>query len=145
MKKLPVLAVLAAFAASGVVGLAQADPPKPPKPPKPHNCNVRNEGFEASGKLVTSTLTPSGKGRYSGSIEVNVAKANHHAATGDQTYTLTNARVKFHPHGATAVAGSRVKLSGKITELPKGCPTGTFTSTITITKVDINKPAKPKK
>ena len=74
-----------------------------------------------------------------------MTKANHHAPTGDQTYTLTDARVKFH-HGVSATepaAGSRVKLSGTITELPnKHCATTGFTPTITVKKVDIKKAKK---
>jgi hypothetical protein len=33
-----------------------------------------------------------------------------------------------------------VKLHGKITQLPKKCPSGGFTPTITIKKVDIRQP-----
>ncbi len=144
MRKLAAVATLAVIA---VVGPAQADKGTPPKPPKgPATCVPKNEGFRASGTLIKAVLTPEGHGRYSGTLEVNVTKANHHAATGDQTYTLTDARVKFH-HGVSSTEppeGSRVKLSGTITQLPnKRCPTGGFTPTITVKKVDI-KPAKKK-
>jgi len=141
MKKLAALAVLALI---GVVGPAQADKTKPPKTPA--MCVPNTEGFKASGMLILAALTAQGHGRYNGGLEVKVTKANHRAPTGDQTYTLTDARVKFH-HGVSANApasGSRVKLSGTITELPnKHCPTGGFTPTITVKKVDI-KPAKKK-
>jgi hypothetical protein len=73
---------------------------------------------------------------------VNVTRANHHAATGDQTFTLAGARVKFH-HGVDPTApapGSRVKLHGKVTKLSKHCPTEGFTPTITVKKVDIAQP-----
>jgi hypothetical protein len=141
-----VVGVLAALAAVGVVGPAQAEKPNPPKSPHsdpqtPNKCVPHQEGYNASGTLVLATLTSLGNGRYDGTLEVNVTKANHHGSTGAQKYTLTKARVKFH-HGVSPTApepGSRVKLHGKITELPKGCPTGTFTSTITIKKVDIKK------
>jgi hypothetical protein len=76
---------------------------------------------------------------------VVVTRANHNGATGNETYTLSDARVKFH-HGvnpAAPAAGSRVKLSGKITELPnKHCSTAGFTPTITVEKADI-RAAKP--
>jgi hypothetical protein len=146
MKRLATLAALALIAA---VGTAQADKPKPPKPtppkpPKPAVCVPDSDGFKASGTLIKAALTAEGHGRYSGTIEVNVAKANHHAPTGDQTYTLTHARVKFH-HGVSSTEpapGSRVKLSGKISELPnKHCATG-FTPTITVKKVDIKRAKK---
>jgi GNAT superfamily N-acetyltransferase len=45
-----------------------------------------------------------------------IRRANHHAPTGDQTFTLTGAKVRFH-HGVDPTApgtGSRVKLHGKI-------------------------------
>ncbi len=68
-----------------------------------------------------------------------MTKANHHGVTGNQTFTLDHVRVKFH-HGVDPTApapGSRAKLHGKITQLPRHCPTGGFTPTITVKKVDI--------
>jgi hypothetical protein len=153
MKKLATLAALAVIAA---VGTAQAEkpaqskptPPKaaPAKPSKPAACVPNTEGFKASGTLITAALTAEGHGRYSGTLEVNVTKANHHAPTGDQTYTLSHARVKFH-HGVSVTEpapGSRAKVGGKITELhSKHCTSEGFTPTITVKKVDI-KSAKKK-
>jgi hypothetical protein len=74
-------------------------------------------------------------------MEVDVKKANHHAPTGPQTFTLTNSRVRFHNgvDPAAPAPGSRVKLHGKITKLRKGCPTQGFTSQVTVKKVDIKK------
>jgi hypothetical protein len=140
------LAALAALAALVVVGSAQAKKPESPKAPKaPATCVPNTVGFRASGVLSTASLEAEGKGRYHGLLKVNVTKANHHAPTGEQTYTLTNARVKFH-HGVNAMApaaGSLVKLSGNITELPnKHCSTAGFTPTVTITKVDIKRAKK---
>ena len=95
-----------------------------------------------------ASLSPAaGHHRYSGTIEVIVTRANHRAAKGDQTFTLTDARVVFH-HGVNTTApaaGSRVGLHGKITELPKGCSTTGFSPTITVRNVDIRtaKPVKP--
>ena len=68
-------------------------------------------------------------------------RANHHAPTGDKTYALTDTRVRFHRgvNPAAPAAGSRVKLSGSITVLRKRCPTGGFTATITVKKVDIRR------
>ena len=95
------------------------------------------------GTLVNSSLTAEENGRYSGTLEVDLTKANHQAPTGEQTFTITGAKVKFH-HGVDPTmpaAGSRVKLHGKITKLSKHCPTEGFTPTITVKKVDI-RPAK---
>jgi hypothetical protein len=142
------------FGVVGLVGAAQAVKPPHPQHPghpaksHPKSCAARAEGYNASGTLVLASLSPAaGHHRYSGTIEVNVSRANHRAAKGDQTFTLTDARVVFH-HGVNATApagGSRVGLHGKITELPKGCSTTGFSSTITVRDVDIRnaKPVKP--
>jgi hypothetical protein len=140
MRKIAVLGVLGALA---LVVPVQASPHySTPASPHAHNCTPHNVGYNAWGTLVNSALTADGNGRYSGTIEVNVTKANHHASTGDQTFTLTGARVKFH-HGVDSTApapGSRVKLHGKITKLSKHCSTDGFTPTITVKKVDIHQP-----
>jgi hypothetical protein len=67
--------------------------------------------------------------------------ANHKAPTGDQTFTLTAAKIKFHHDvgSASPTAGSGVKLHGRITALARHCPTEGFTPTITVRKVDISK------
>lgn len=122
-----------------------SDPSKPDHQSNPHKCVAHSVGYNASGTLVKATLTKLADGRYSGTIEVNVARANHKAATGDQTFTLTDARVKFH-HGVDATnpaPGSRVGLHGKVTQLPHSCSTTGFTPTITVKNVDIRTPAKP--
>jgi hypothetical protein len=147
MRRSILLAVLGALAL--VVPAQASKPDKPPKtdkppvhkPATPRPCVAHAVGYNARGTLVSSALTPSAKGRYSGTLVVDVARANHRAPTGTQTFTLTNARVKFH-RGVTPLgaAGDRVGLHGKITELPKRC--GSFTPTITIKKVDISRPKK---
>lgn len=55
----------------------------------------------------------------------------------------TSARVRFRDgvDVAAAATAGRVKLSGKITKLPRKCPAEGFTSTVTVKKVDV-KPAK---
>jgi hypothetical protein len=156
MKKIAVLGVLGLLA---LVVPAQAAhyapaPPPPPSPKTPHNpkvphspkpphkCTPHNAGYYASGTLVKAALTPEAHHRYSGTLEVNVTRANHHAATGDQTFTLAGAKVKFH-HGVDPTApapGSRVKLHGKVTKLSKRCPSEGFTPTVTVKKVDIEQP-----
>jgi hypothetical protein len=153
MRKLAALVTVLALCA---VGTAQADktkPPRSPRPPKaqthkppkpatpnPARCVAREEGYNASGKLVMATLTAQGHGRYSGTLEVTITKANHRAPPGTQKFPLSGARVKFD-HGvnpASPATGSRVKLSGKITELPnKHCSSAGFTPTITVDRVDV--------
>ncbi len=145
MKRVAVLGVLGAllFAVS-----AQATPEYTPAPPPAgsHRCLPHASGYNASGVLVSASLTAAGHGRYSGTLEVKLGKANHRAPTGDQTFTLTAAKVKFH-HGVDSTApapGSRVKLHGKITTLSKHCPSEGFTPTITVKKVDISRPGHHK-
>jgi len=163
MKKILILSVLGLLAlavpaqATTEYTPAPSPPPHKPKPPHgpktphkpkgPHKCQPHSVGYNATGTLVSAALTPAEKkGRYDGTIKVNVTKANHHAPTGAETFTLTATRVRFH-HGVDATApatGSRVKLHGKITRLSKHCPQEGFTPVITIKKVDIRQPPKPK-
>jgi hypothetical protein len=144
-----------AIGALAVVAPAQADkpahPPKPAHPAKPahpvkplkaKDCTPDNRGFKASGSLAAAALTKNADGTYSGTITANVAKANHNAPTGSQTYTLARAKVKFH-HGVdpgAPVPGSRVTVHGKITGVPKHCSTAGSTPSVTVKKVDINRP-----
>jgi hypothetical protein len=111
------------------------------RPPRSHRCVPHSVGYNAVGALISAALTAGPHGRFSGTLEVNVAKGNHHAPTGVQTLTLTGARVKFH-HGVDPTVpapGSRVKLHGKITKLSKHCPAEGFTPRITVKKVDIRR------
>jgi hypothetical protein len=122
--------------------------PKPPHKPKaPHTCQPHSVGYNATGTLVSTALTPAGKGRYDGTIEVNLTRANHRAPIGAQTFTLASVKVKFH-HGVDAAApapGSRVKLHGKITQLSRHCPQKGFTPVITVKKIDVHQPPKQPK
>jgi len=124
MIRILTLAVLAlATTAAG----AQAHPPKPHHDAADH-CKPRAVGFHASGKLVSQTLTQTAGAdtstkrddRYSGTLTVEVKRANHRVPTGTQTYTLDNDRVHFS-HGAAPAAGDRVKLYGKLTRARHGC------------------------
>jgi hypothetical protein len=130
---------------------------KPPKPAKAKDCTPHNVGYKAAGSLVSQALTQiqgadtakRGDDRYSGTLTVEVKKANHRAPRGEQTYTVENARVHFydadHNHVADVPkAGDRVKVRGKITKLRKKCDTTGFTPTVTVRKVDL-KAAKPAK
>jgi hypothetical protein len=148
MKRIAIFGVLGALALVVPVQAAPNYTPAVPHGHGPHShaCLPHNVGYNATGILVGESLTADGNGRYSGTIEVDVAKANHHGSTGDQTFTLTGARVKFH-HGVdptAPAAGSRVKLHGKITHLAKHCPSDGFTPTVTVKKVDLKQP-KPQK
>jgi len=152
------LVLLIAFVVAATVVPAQATPSKPDQPAKSHKCQPHKVGYKASGTLVTATITQTAGSttpehrddRYSGSVTVDVSKANHHSPTGEQTYTLDSARVKFYDSDHNQVAdepqaGDRVKVKGKITRLAKKCDTSDFTSTITVRRVEFKppRPAKP--
>jgi phage baseplate assembly protein gpV len=131
--------------------------PAEAKPAKSHKCTPHAVAYAASGTLESQALTQS-KGadttkrsddRYSGSLTVDVKRANHHGATGSQTYTVQDARVRFYDadHDGTAdapKAGDRVKVKGRITQLGKKCDASGFTPTVTVRKVEL-KPAKAAK
>jgi hypothetical protein len=149
MKRFALLLGVVAFA---IVVPAQAKQPAHPAHPqhpshpshpssgKGHSCMARPEGYNASGQLMSATLTPAmKKGHYDGMITANVVRANHKAMTGTQTFTLTSARVRFGKgvSSTAPAAGSRVRLHGKITVLPHGCSSSGFTPTITIRNVEI--------
>lgn len=145
MKRLALVSAVMAFA---IVVPAQAKKPAHPSHPsngnagmgKGHSCMPRNEGYNASGVLMSATLTPATKkGHYDGTITVDVMRANHRAMSGSQTFTLTDARVRFGKgvSSTAPAAGSRVRLHGKITALPHGCSSTGFTPTITIRNVEI--------
>jgi hypothetical protein len=121
---------VAILAMAATAAGAQAHPPKPkPKPHHAHDCTTpRSVGFHASGTLVAQALTQTAGAdtstrrddRYSGTLTVDLKRANHRAPKGVQTYTLDNDRVHF-AHGAAPKAGDRVKLYGKLTRARKGC------------------------
>jgi hypothetical protein len=119
--------MLAAVALATTAAGAQAHPPKPHHQAADH-CKPRAIGFHASGKLVSQALTQTAGAdtstkrddRYSGTVTVDVKRANHLAPTRTQTYTLDNDRVHFG-HGAAPKAGDRVKLYGKLTRARHGC------------------------
>jgi hypothetical protein len=147
------IAIASLAVAAAVAAPAQAHNGKP-HPAKSHKCTPHKVGYKASGTLESQALTQTqGAGtttrrddRYSGDVTVNVKRANHHGATGSQTYTLDNDRVKFYDanHDGTAdvpKAGDRVKVKGKITKLARKCDQTGFTPTIDVRRVEF-KPAK---
>jgi hypothetical protein len=160
MKKLATLAVLATGALV-LPAQAMSHNRTHPRAKTPASCTPKKVGYHARGTLISQTLTQTqgaatatkSDDRYSGNVVVDVKKANHGAPKGQQTFTLTDAKVKFHVPDRTndgkrnladLLAGDRVNLHGKITKLRHGCSTTGFTPTITVKKVDFNKPKPPK-
>ena len=118
---------IAVLALAATAAGAQAHPPKPHHDAAQH-CKARTIGFHATGTLVSQALTQTAGAetstkrddRYSGTLTVEVKRANHRAPEGTQTYTLDNDRVHFS-HDAAPKAGDRVKLYGKLTHARHGC------------------------
>jgi hypothetical protein len=130
-------------------------PAKPAKPAKPSKCKTHNVGYNAKGTLVSQALTqtqgtatPADKSddRYSGDVVVNVTKANHKAPKGEQTFTLTDAKVSYDDANGdgtadTPAAGDRVSIHGKITKSQKKCTQDT--PTITVKSASFKAPKAP--
>jgi hypothetical protein len=160
MRKSALTAAAAGLATVAVVAIpAQAHKPAnhPQHPQQSHKCSPHKVGFRASGTLESATLTQTqGAGttthrddRYSGTVTVTVKKATHHAATGSQTYTLDNDRVKFYDANHDGIAdqpkaGDRVQVKGSVTRLGKKCDQSGFTPTTDVRRVEFRQPKKTK-
>ena len=140
MRKTMICGMVLATAAVPAAADAKADKDKP----SPY-CTPKSVGYNAKGTYESGSLTQTqgadtaerGDDRYSGTIVVSVTKANHKGLKGTQDVTLTDARVKFHPRNDSELAaGDRVKLSGKVTKLPKKCSTTGFEPKFTAKKAD---------
>jgi hypothetical protein len=143
MRKILITAIAgAALAVTPALAAKPAD--KPAHPPHPAKCKINSVGYHATGLLVTNGLaqtkgaeTPTDKGddRYSGDLTVNVTKANHKAPKGEQTFTLTDAKVSFYDAASDGtddppVAGDTVRLHGKVTKYKKKCPGDSTVTTV---------------
>ena len=144
MRKTLICAVTFATAAVPTAAMAKPDKDKPVKDKPAAYCVPKNVGYNARGVLVSSELiqtagadtTKRGDDRYSGNVVVDVKKANHKAPTGQQPFTITDGRVKFHPRNDMVVgAGDRVKLSGKVTTVGKKCADAAD-PVVTVRKID---------
>jgi hypothetical protein len=144
VRKSSSLAMLVAAGALGVsvpAGAALAH--QPAHPAKSHKCTPHRVAYITSGAFVSWAATQTSNGRYTGTITVHVKKANHHAAGAkgnDVTYTLDNTRVLFGKNANPPVAGDRVELIGKITEVAKKCTDQSGAGVITVRKVGIRTP-----
>ena len=144
MKKLIVIAALVSAVVAAPVQAKQPKGPKPAPPATSHKCQPHAVSYEVAGTLVSGSLTLNSDGTYSGSLTVQVTNANKHARIDrntDKAYTIANARVNLHgANPAALVAGSRVKLEGKLTALAKKCDQTGFTAGITIAHADLEAP-----
>jgi hypothetical protein len=118
-----------------------------------HKCTPHKVAYIAGGTLVSEKLEKNADGTYSGELEVQVTRSNHHASadTGKAvTYTLTKAHVTFglqdtNNDGSVGLDdlanGDRTHLIGTVTALARKCPHGEFTATTTIKRVVFHAPA----
>jgi hypothetical protein len=133
--------ILALAAAMAIAVPATAKTP-PSHPAKSHRCAAYKVSYRASGTLTTWSLTKGANGTYSGTLTVDVTRANHHArdAKGTSvTYTVTNARVRFG-RGVTdpPAAGDHVKLIGRITEVAKKCSDHSAAGVVTLRRIEVS-------
>ncbi|HEX6714034.1 MAG TPA: hypothetical protein VF066_11630 [Thermoleophilaceae bacterium] len=107
-------------------------------------CTPTEVAYVSYGTLVTGALVANPDGTYSGSLVVTVSQTNEHARAdlgAATTYTLTNAALHLHGQDPAAlIVGSRVKMIGKITVLPKHCDQTGFVPTTVIQRGFIKDP-----
>ncbi|HEX4837683.1 MAG TPA: hypothetical protein VFV03_04070 [Solirubrobacteraceae bacterium] len=128
---------------------------KPSHPGQSHKCALHKVGYVASGTLVKQTLTKNADGTYSGEVEVEVTRTNHHAAADNGKtviYKVMNVHVTFgltdtNNDGSVGLddlaKSDRVHLNGKITALAKKCNQSGFTAETTIRRIVFHAPASP--
>jgi hypothetical protein len=131
---------------SGAPGQHDKGKGRPEHPGNSHRCVEHSVGYVASGTLIKETLTKDeGANTYSGTLEVEVTRANRHAAAdmGKKTYEVSKVHITFgladvNKDGSVGlddvVPGDRVKLIGRVTERKAGCQ-GEFTSKTTIRRI----------
>ena len=98
-------------------------------------CTPIQVAYVSYGTLVDGALVANPDGTYSGSLTVAVTQTNEHARADrgvPTTYVIASAALHLHGQDPAALkVGSRVKLIGKITVLPKQCdPTGFVPTTV---------------
>ncbi|HEY1523403.1 MAG TPA: hypothetical protein VGF70_10365 [Solirubrobacteraceae bacterium] len=129
------LGMLAAAGAMAVVAPAAAHPGGNPhgQPSGSHKCQPHNRAYVEAGTVdssTASTLAQNSDGTWSGTLVVDVTRANH-AARADEgqtvTYTFDSAtvRVAFDGGATGLAAGERIKLIGKLATVAKMCPAPT--------------------
>ena len=164
MKTLLLVTSLAAFAATPAPAHKPADPGAQGKAHrqahgnhgkakgKANRCKVHARAFIVSGAFEAASLTKNADGSYDGSVTLKVERTNTHAHAHkgtSQTYTLDDAKVRFHvpdrdASGTVDAAdprpGDRVKLHGKVTRKNRKCDQTGFTQTVKFRKVTFAEP-----
>jgi hypothetical protein len=142
MKKVLILAVCALATVAAPVQAKTHTSLKPAV--APHACTPINVAYVSYGTLVSGALVANTDGTYSGALTVAVTHTNEHGRADvgvATTYTLTNAALHLHGQDPAAlIAGSRVRMIGKITVLPKQCDQTGFVPTTVIQRGFIKSP-----
>jgi hypothetical protein len=125
----------------------------PSHPGNSNMCVAHEVAYVASGTLLSWTLTKdSSASTYSGELEVEVTKTNHHAlADAGKTvkYKVSGVNVNFvvadtDKDGTVEpddlVKGDRTRLIGKITRLAKKCSQTGFIAVTTIERINFHEP-----
>jgi hypothetical protein len=145
MRKTAKLGMVVAAGAFAIAVPAAAQPSHPSHPTHPsqpaqsHRCAAHKVGYIAHGTITTWSATDNGDGTWTGSIDVNVKQANHHAK-GAGTFTLTNTKVRLGDGVTTPVAGDRVFVIGKITKVAKKCTDQSAAGVVTLRRVNVLAP-----
>jgi hypothetical protein len=144
------LAAAAGALAVAVPAAAHPGPSSHPSHPvKSHRCAPHNVAYVESGTVdaaTASTLAKNADGTWTGSLVVDVLRANHHAKQDKKTtvtYTFTNATLRVRLAGGTTgfAAGDRVQLLGKLAVVAKRCPALSPTATPVFRMVVVHPPA----
>jgi hypothetical protein len=129
-RKLVTLVAAASTLAVAVPAAAHPGPSDHPgsRPAQSHKCSAHKVAYVESGTVgaAASTLAENPDGTWSGTLVVDVTKANHWARADKRTtvtYTFTNAtlRVRFDGVATGFLTGERVKLIGKLAAVGKKC------------------------
>jgi len=136
---------LAACALAVVAAPVAAKSPQALKPASALTaCTPIQVAYVSYGTLVDGALVANPDGTYSGSLTVAVSQTNEHARADlglPTAYTLDSAALHLHGQDPAALSvGSRVKLIGKTTVLPKQCDQAGFVPTTVIERGFIKSP-----
>lgn len=129
------LGMLAAATAVAVAVPAAAHPGKPDHQSNGHKCKAHKVAYVESGAIdsaTTSTLAQNSDGTWSGTLVVDVTRANHWAKadkTETVTYTFTDSTLRVRLDGGATgfTAGDSVHLIGKLPVVSKKCSTASVT------------------
>jgi hypothetical protein len=152
MQTRPRLVVLSVAGVLALASVAIAKPPHPAHPNHPNNSgNTNNSGkskkcathkvaYVASGTLVSWGATAGTDGTFSGPVSFTLSHANHHVAGTKGTtvmLTLGASKLTLGVGVTSPMAGDKVKVIGKITQIAKKCTNQTGAGVVTVRKITV--------